>query len=70
MSDGESNEEALKWFEVEYLTQGYNRYTVDVQAVDEDGAEEEARDGSYAGLDMDDWWKELISVDEIPEPRN
>jgi|AntRauTorcE11898_2_1112593.scaffolds.fasta_scaffold208196_1 hypothetical protein len=70
MSDAQSNEQELKWFEVEYLTNGYSRYTVDVQAVDEEAAEEQARDDSYAGLDSDEWWKELISVDEIPEPRN
>jgi len=69
MSDAESNENRLKWFEVEFLTQGYHRFTVEVQAVDEDAAEEQARDDSYAGLDSDQWWKELISVDEIPGPR-
>ncbi len=70
MSDAENTEQELRWFEVEYLTNGYNRHTTEVQAVDEDDAEDQARDDSYAGLDSDGWWKELIDVTEIPGPRN
>lgn len=68
MSESDDNSE-LKWFEVEYLTSGYDKVLVEVQARNEDEAEEQARDDSYAGLDYGNFWKELISVDEIPGPR-
>lgn len=55
----------MRYFEVEYLTTDFTRMKTEVEAKDEEEAEEIAFDESYAGLDYGKFWKELIGVDEI-----
>lgn len=55
----------MRYFEVEYLTVDFTRLTTEVEARDEEEAEEIAFDESYSGLDYGKFWKELIDINEI-----